>query len=479
MRRPVGILWKSALTVAAPLLLAGASAELATAATEAQRVPLGRLNGDVAIFHRKRSGGARVVSGRLAVGRSRSPLTASQVRSISQTAVLRVRLSPDAAREAAARAVARATPISLQLRVQAPKTLAPNASAPEKGVAQPSGTSKRKPPPPPPLPPPAPSTGERLYAASSPFNQPIPAAPAIDPQSSAMVQSLVDARERKGFVLSPSRWTVPTYFATSAAPRTIVALRKAPPLWEAGPDFLGYPPGGTNGSTGPLPTALEGVPIPAGAQPDPELDAHMTVIDREANCEYDLYGAYDGSQGWQAVWANSTRLDGNGIYPTGLGVKASGFAGDAGLIWPQEFQTGHIDHALFFAYPFTKSGGPVSPATSSDGRSTAGGAMPEGARVQLDPSLNLDTLGLSPFQRTIAEALQKYGMILGDTGGALSLYAVSRQSFASDPYAGQLPAEDYIDLRKIPVERFRVLALPAQQSSPTLKPQPSGCGVFR
>jgi hypothetical protein len=204
----------------------------------------------------------------------------------------------------------------------------------------------------------------------------------------------------------------------------------------------------------------------------------MTVIDRAANCEYDLYGAHETAGGWQAIWANSTRLDGPGVYPNGMGTKASGFAGSAGLIWPQELREGHIDHALFFAYPYTKSGGPVSPATSADGLSTMPGALPEGARVQLDPSLDLDSLGLAPFQKTIAEAMQTYGMILGDTGGAFAIFAVGRESYPADPYEGLLPAGEYPDLSKIPADRFRVISLPPQQYKPPLQLEPSGCGSF-
>jgi hypothetical protein len=229
-----------------------------------------------------------------------------------------------------------------------------------------------------------------------------------------------------------------------------------------------------------MPERLEGVPIPAGALPDPQLDAHLTIVDRAANCEYDLYGAYRGPNGWHATWANSTRLDGSGVYPRGMGTKASGFASLAGLIWPQELRAGRIDHALFFAYPFTRSGGPVSPATAGDGRSDAAGAIPEGARVQLDPSLDLDSLGLAPYQRTIAEAMQTYGMILGDTGGAFGLYAVGSQSF-DGAYEGLLPADEFPafpNLSRIPSDRFRVLELPPQQSKPPQELVASGCGSF-
>ena len=157
------------------------------------------------------------------------------------------------------------------------------------------------------------------------------------------------------------------------------------------------------------PRTLAGVPIPGGAQPDPEIDAHLTVIDRANDCEYDLYGAHRENGGWSAMWGNSTRLDGTGIYPHGLSSKASGFAGAAGLIFPEELQSGRIDHALFMSFPFTKAGGPVAPATSSDGLTTAPGAIPMGARIRLDPALDLLQLNLDPYELIVGRALPECG----------------------------------------------------------------------
>ena len=289
---------------------------------------------------------------------------------------------------------------------------------------------------------------------------------------------LAQAEAQKGFVLTVGEWTVPTYFAAAGTPAATVQLGGAPPQWGLAPNARAYPPGSSGGLPARLPSRLNGVPIPAGAVPDPSLDAHMTIVDRAAGCEYDLYGAHRGADGWHAVWANSTRIDGSGVYPSGLGAKASGFASLAGLVWPQELRRGRIDHALFFAYPFTRSGGPVSPATASDGRVADAGGLPEGARLQLDPSLDLDRLGLKPYQRTIAEAMQRYGIVLGDTGGAFGLYAVGRQGFSGDPYRGVLPDEDFPSLSPIPIDRFRVVDLPAQQPSPPQRIAPSGCGSF-
>ena len=69
-------------------------------------------------------------------------------------------------------------------------------------------------------------------------------------------------------------------------------------------------------------------------------------------------------------------------------------------------------------------------------------------------------------------------MILGDTGGALGLFAVGKQGFSEDPYEGILPAGDYPDLSGIPLDQFRVLATSPQTPHPELKIQETGCGSF-
>lgn len=426
--------------------------------------------GEVAVFKPSRAVATSVVGGELLVGRSRTPLTPRQIRAIGGQGILRVHIGRRSARIA----------LALRFDRRAAKTgNGGNVGGGGNGnPGEPIGVAPAVPATIPSDPAYDPLAGGRLYSASSPFNQRLPVNPAIAPDSAQQVQGLVRAEAQKGFVLTVGEWTVPTYFADASTPDHSVTLGAAPPQWGLASNSVAYPPGSTSGLPTQLPGQLREVPIPNGAQPDPSLDAHMTIIDRAANCEYDLYGAYRSADGWHAVWANSTRLDSTGVYPFGMGTKASGFAGVAGLIWPQELRAGEIDHALFFAYPFTKSGGPVSPATSSDGRVESAEALPEGARVQLDPSLDLDTLDLRPYQRTIAEAMQTYGMILGDTGGAFGIYAVGRQGFTGNPYQGILPEEDFPDLSGIPADRFRVLNLPPQQSQPQLQIAASGCGSF-
>jgi hypothetical protein len=108
-------------------------------------------------------------------------------------------------------------------------------------------------------------------------------------------------------------------------------------------------------------------------------------------------------------------------------------------------------------------------------------AIPEGARVRLDPTLNLDRLGLTPYERTIAEALQTYGMYLGDDGGGLALQAINPLSSSGDPYSGLLPDRRYVSLNGIPVNRFQVLDFPepTPASEMDIRIVPNACAEFR
>ena len=164
-------------------------------------------------------------------------------------------------------------------------------------------------------------------------------------------------------------------------------------------------------------------------------------------------------------------MRGTGIYPRGYSARGSGFALLAGMVMPRELRRGRIDHALLMSYPYTRAGGPVSPATESDGRTRGRSAIPEGARLQLDPSLDLDALGLRGYERTIARALQVYGAYIGDTNGnGVSVYALRLQSTTANPYGSLVPDEIYPPLDGIPLDRMRVLRLDHRRGEPRLVP---------
>jgi hypothetical protein len=297
----------------------------------------------------------------------------------------------------------------------------------------------------------------RWYLAKSPFNTQIPTGAPADPASALMVQRMTESLG--SFFISVKRWSVPVYYAGTNTKRYNVRMTES------------------------ALTAYQ-VPIPAGARPSApfppeETDGAMVVFDPTRGCEYDFWEASkqpDGS--WKARGVSRIETNSGGIYRRGASARGSGFALGAGLIRPEEVEAGAIKHALVFSLPSddVKGGGPVRPASESDGASTLDGAIPEGARVQLDPSFDVSTLG-HRWQRTIARALQRYGMYLSDRGGGgVGLVAQNPQSYAHNPYPWG--NQDYAYLPSELISRLRVLQLPPQ-FTPGISIVRSRCGVIR
>lgn len=314
-----------------------------------------------------------------------------------------------------------------------------------------------------------------LYSSDSPFNQPIAADAEIDPNSAAYIERLQDAAP---LLINLKQYTAPVYIAGASTARYDVRL-PCGTYWEIGvtrlldvpiPDWA--EPG--NDASGSI--------TPRGCGEDSDRDNNMVVLDLDSRCEYDFWQMRYVNGKWKASWGNAISMDSSGVYPAGLSTRGSGFAFLGGFIWPDELEKGQINHALVFAYPFTKRGGPVAPATDSDGTSRGTRALPEGARLRLDPTLDLDSLDLTPAKRTIAKALQEYGMYLVDNGGesGIGIYAVDPRSVLSNPYDGLLSDRTFPRLKGIPLDRLQVLKLPEQNSTwrQNLGIVSTGCNEF-
>lgn len=278
-----------------------------------------------------------------------------------------------------------------------------------------------------------------LFGGSgSPWVERIATNAAIDPNSAEMVAGLASEK----FQMSHKLWTVPLYYADKSTPRHDVPLTAG---WQEG--------------------YLRNVPVPGDAEPDPSEDAHLAIVDRSSGCVYDFWGASRSGDGLTAKLGNAIPIDSDGAYAGGLGSRGSGFSAAAGIVTADELRKGSIGHALVFAYPKTRSGGPVGAATKSDGQSSGTDAIPEGAKVRLDPSIDLDSLGLNRYELIIAKAMQRYGMILGDTSGGFTIYSQHPQSLPAGAYDGLLPDDTWVDLTKIPTDKLQVLTLPQQKDS--------------
>lgn len=291
------------------------------------------------------------------------------------------------------------------------------------------------------------------FSPDSPWNTPITAKPKIDAFSGQMISNLKQtAQMLKGDM---TKWTIPLFVIDSESCRkTNVAANKKElnPLLD--PDGNGV---------------AEALPVPEGVWPDPESDGHLLLVDPNLGQSWDFSVMKRGANNkWTASRIDLWDLDGPGFrepfkgkYWWTYGARGSGMPLLAGLIRPEEIEAGQINHALAFASPVNRKasfpGGPVelcSPTASrTDGQGEGVEFIPEGARLQLDPALDLNTLNLSKETMIIARALQKYGMYNSDNSKAFKLYF---QNLGPD--GGKWKTiSDFNDLRNIPIEKFRVL----------------------
>jgi hypothetical protein len=291
-------------------------------------------------------------------------------------------------------------------------------------------------------------TYQRPFADGSPWNTPIPANPTLATDSDAMIARFAQTHNQFGGMwVGVWRHVVPIYFADATTPRYDVSLSMPNPG---------------------VPSTLSQMPIPDHALPDCGFDGWMVTLDETTNTYYELAHAQKSGNTWTATTGNS--IDGttaSGIYPSNgdrsaQGVRASGSSLVAGVIWPQELRDEHISHALAIGYAYIRTGGPVAPFTASDGQFDDVAAMPMGSRIQLDPSLDLTTLGLQTWEMTIATALQEYGAYIVDSAGGINIAALHVHTFEGNPYAGLLPdtilQEEGAIISTLPPDRFRVIA---------------------
>jgi hypothetical protein len=177
-----------------------------------------------------------------------------------------------------------------------------------------------------------------------------------------------------------------------------------------------------------LPPEFSHLRIPKGAKPDATPDGAMCVFDRGRGWVAWLSRAtFDGAQ-WHADGGAIHRLGSNGLDAQWRRCPNHdrrnhghrGLPGAVAAIRYDEVVAGVIPHAVRIAVPTTSSRS-VFPMVSSDGSSGAAAAPPEGARLRIKHSVDLDRLRrlgkLSQPGLVVARCLQRYGAVVADQGG--------------------------------------------------------------
>ncbi len=321
--------------------------------------------------------------------------------------------SPEPARQAAP---------APQPATAAPGTAAPQAqAAPAQAAAAPAAVGALR------------ADAGRPFAPTSAYNTPIPAGARVDPNSAAMVRSVAASNRATANLYA---YGDPVFSADTGTPAVPVQCTED---W------------GT--------CDLEQRPqrIPADARPTSGSDGRMIIVDLAAGTSCDYWQARRSGSGWSVSWGTCAPLNGTGSGPNG-GATGGGINALAGVVRTFEIRSGNIPHALSIATGNSCAGQFRAPATKTDGNSTRSDCIPEGARLQLDPSIDVNAIpGITPGERAVARALQTYGAINRDNCGADICVAFENPIGEADPYPAVGFTGDYFPMAKIPWSRMRVV----------------------
>lgn len=214
--------------------------------------------------------------------------------------------------------------------------------------------------------------------------------------------------------------------------------RYSVPVYRVGPDQPRIPVRDRDGeaTTAASPYRWTTVPIPPGARPAAGEDAHLVVWQPSSDTMWEFWGfAWEGDAATALHGARIPRVSrSSGILPSPYGATASGLPAVAGLVTARDLAAGRIDHALALAIPEPRREVLTLPATRTDGWSRSVDAPMEGTRFRLDPALDLDALGLDPFVRMLADAAQRYGIIVRDKAGSVVFFGEDPKGSGTDPF---------------------------------------------
>ncbi len=172
-------------------------------------------------------------------------------------------------------------------------------------------------------------------------------------------------------------------------------------------------------------------PIPASPRIEGGSDRHLLALDKDTCTLYELYAVRQTVGGaWQAGSGAIWDLRSNALRPAGwTSADAAGLPIVPGLVRYEEVAAGEIRHALRFTAPQTRNTY-IYPARHYASSSSSASLPPMGLRVRL--KANADLSGLSPYARTIAIAMQRYGMLLADNGSPWYVTGQSDARFDDD-----------------------------------------------
>jgi hypothetical protein len=271
----------------------------------------------------------------------------------------------------------------------------------------------------------------RFFSAASFWNVPLAVGAAVDPASAGVVGAFdegiaMEERAGSGPWINTTSYSIPVYTVPVGQPVVPVVL--------------------DGEANAPLSAAWSAVPLPSTAVPAVGHDGSLVLWQPSKNRLWEFHQLVHEGGVWKASWGGAMQSVSSdaGVYgpeawpgaQSWWGISASSLSLVGGLISLEDLERGQINHALEIAIPHVRAGVFASPAQRTDGKSGSSLSLPEGARLRLDPSLNLAALHLPRLTLMIAEAAQRYGIFVTDGSSDVEFYAQDPTPTGTNPYPG-------------------------------------------
>lgn len=317
----------------------------------------------------------------------------------------------------------------------------------------------------------------RPFAATSPWNTPIPARPRFVSKNDPRMRAWLGLQASKPLGLNHDRFTIWRWQAAADDPEVAVSVSvhhldsmrherdPRPCTVRLRMPRQAHPDPGLNQPPWVLPVDQAWADEPDGR------DAHMVVLDPDGRHAHEFWHLERDARDGRLKAAAYARvpLDGEGVWISGDGVERStgkphnpafetcgwgatrayGGSSLGGLLVDADFAGDEgPQHAIALALPQTVLGYPADgksvpfPASKDDGRSHGyTGVILMGTRFAIPPEVDVKALGLQGHALKLARALQRYGAYVVDQAGRPVFYAggtdgrAAAQALLADPQA--------------------------------------------
>lgn len=274
------------------------------------------------------------------------------------------------------------------------------------------------------------SPTQQVFSPKSFWYTPIPADAPVHENNEGFVSEFL--RQKKAYYgnvsINTREFASPVYIVDRKVPKVAVGFDDPRQKGYVSQDLL---------------EQWKAVPLPDYAEPADGTDQELTLYQPSTDTIWEFWLMRKVEGKWVAAWGGKMEKASKniGIFPNRQGTTATSLPFLGGQITVAEMKAHRIDHVMGIALVDLEHFGVVSwPATRSDGYNPgkAPNRIPEGLRFRLDPSVKVEELQMHPIGKAIARAAQKYGFVIWDKAGAITLRAENPKSYTlagkPDPY---------------------------------------------